>query len=188
MIKRALWFLLALAVCVTPVLAVEIGGVSLPDELAAGGDQLLLNGAGLRKKFVIKVYAGGLYLPQKAGDPSKIIAADQPMAIRMHFIYKEVKGQKLIDTWNEGFAKAAGDRAAAIRPQIERFNSYFSGSAYKGDVYDLIYVPEDGVRVYIKGQLKGTVAGIDFKQALFAIWLGDRPADKGLKAGMLGGK
>jgi len=32
----------------------------------------------------------------------------------------------------------------------------------------------------------GTVKGLDFKKALFAIWLGKKPADSGLKDGMLG--
>ena len=33
---------------------------------------------------------------------------------------------------------------------------------------------------------KGTIEGLDFKKALFGIWLGNKPADDDLKAGMLG--
>ena len=32
----------------------------------------------------------------------------------------------------------------------------------------------------------GTIRGLDFKKALFAIWLGEKPADNSLKQGMLG--
>ena len=60
--------------------AMEIGGVYLPDTLMAGKHPLLLNGAGLRKKVFIKVYAGGLYLEQKLHGPQEIIGADAPMA------------------------------------------------------------------------------------------------------------
>ena len=42
------------------------------------------------------------------------------------------------------------------------------------------------MRVYAKGQLQGLIRGLPFKQAVFAIWLGEKPADKSLKAGMLG--
>ena len=33
---------------------------------------------------------------------------------------------------------------------------------------------------------KGVIEGYDFKKALFGIWLGDNPADEGLKEGLLG--
>jgi len=43
-------------------LAAEPAGATLPDPLAVGGKTLKLNGLGLRKKAVFKVYVGGLYL------------------------------------------------------------------------------------------------------------------------------
>jgi hypothetical protein len=36
------------------------------------------------------------------------------------------------------------------------------------------------------GKMLGTIEGLEFKKALFGIWLGNNPADKDLKAGMLG--
>jgi hypothetical protein len=42
------------------------------------------------------------------------------------------------------------------------------------------------VRVSIKGEVKGTIKGLDFKKAVFGIWLGEKPADAKLKKGMLG--
>ena len=45
-----------------PALARELAGVSLPDTLSAGDKALKLNGLGLRKKAIFKVYVGGLYL------------------------------------------------------------------------------------------------------------------------------
>ena len=46
----------------TTALAGELAGVTLPDTLKAGEKTLKLNGLGLRKKAVFKVYVGGLYL------------------------------------------------------------------------------------------------------------------------------
>ena len=166
--------------------AKDIGGVSLPDTLAAGKNQLVLNGAGLRKKLIIKVYAGGLYLMQKSSDAQKIISADEPMAIRMHFIYDGVSADKLIAAWNEGFANVTGGNIAAIKKEADAFNSFFTEEAKKGDIYDIVYLPEQGISLYMKGKLKGTVKGLEFKKAAFGIWLGDKPADNSLKKGMLG--
>ncbi len=170
-------------ILVSESFAKEIGGVNLPDTLTAGKDQLVLNGAGLRKKFVVKVYAGALYLLQKSNDVAKIVSADEPMAIRMHFIHDSVAPDKLIAAWNEGFAKT---NTSAIKAQIDKFNAFFKQDAKKGDIYDLVYLPGQGVSFSINSKMIGTIEGLEFKKALFGIWLTDPPADKDLKAGMLG--
>lgn len=166
--------------------AAEIGGVNLPETLVAGNETLTLNGAGLRKKFFLKVYAGGLYLTEKSTDAKQVLQANVPMAIRMHFIYDGVSAEKLIDAWNEGFSAATHGKTGPLQEEINKFNSFFTEEAKEGDIYDIIYTPEEGTRVYIKDRLMGVIPGLDFKQAVFAIWLGEKPADGGLKEGMLG--
>jgi hypothetical protein len=184
--KRLVVIILAVFMMSPTAVAMQVGKVTLPDSLMAGEDTLLLNGAGLRKKFIIKVYAGGLYLKQKDTDPVKIIDEDAPMAIRMHFIHNGVSSKKLVDGWNKGFMNGTGGNIAPIQTEIDQFNVFFSEEAKKDDVYDIIYVPEQGVSVYIKGELKGIVKGFEFKKAVFSIWLGEKPADAKLKKGMLG--
>lgn len=39
--------------------------MNLSDMIMAGKEQLVMNGAGLRKKLFVKVYAGGFYLKKK---------------------------------------------------------------------------------------------------------------------------
>lgn len=183
---RCLFVAVLVLATVGPATALEIGGAILPDTLTAGQQELVLNGAGLRKKFFVKVYAGGLYLTEKSGDADAIIAADAPMAIRMHFIYDGVSPEKLIDAWNEGFTAATGGDTAPIQAGIDKFNGFFTEEAKAGDTYDIIYSPEQGVRMYRGDRLKGVIPGLEFKQALFGIWLGEEPADDGLKDGMVG--
>jgi len=179
---------LFIALVVSSATALEIGGVNLPETMAVDGIKLVLNGAGLRTKTFlrIKVYAGGLYLQQKASEPVAIMNADAPMAIRMRFIYDGVSPDKLIDSWNDGFEAATDGKLAPLQSEIDAFNSFFTEEAKEGDVYDLVYIPGRGVEVHIKGKLKGTIEGLAFKQALFGIWLGDDPADDDLKEAMLG--
>jgi hypothetical protein len=104
----------------------------------------------------------------------------------MHFIYDGVSNEKLIDGWNEGFAKATKGNVAPLQKEIDAFNALFTEEAKKGDIYDIVYTPEEGVKVFMKGALKGSIEGFDFKKALFAIWLGDPPVNAKLKKGMLG--
>ena len=102
----------------------------------------------------------------------------------MHFTYNGVSPKKLIKAWNEGFANA--NTPEELQPKINEFNSYFTEEALKNDVYDIIYEPEIGTSVYIKDELKGTIEGLDFKKAVFAIWLGENTALPKLKKAMLG--
>ena len=185
MIKRVFAMVLGLLLMISLIGAAQIGGLKLPDSLMAGNTKLLLNGAGVRKKLIFKVYAGGLYLEKKNTHAAKIIAADEPMAIRMQFM-RDVSNDKLIGAWDEGFDKATGGNIEPIAKEIKAFNAFFTEEAKEGDIYDIVYTPGEGVAVTMNGVLKGTIKGLDFKKALFAIWLGDDPADSGLKEGMLG--
>ncbi|GBC60370.1 chalcone isomerase [Desulfonema ishimotonii] len=185
MIRRLSVIILVILMGAPLGFAREIGGVDLPESLIAGKETLMLNGAGLRKKLFIKVYACGLYLKQKSREAPHIVSANEPMAIRMKFIYDGVSNEKLIDAWNEGFENGTSGNIAPIQAQVDEFNSFFVREAKKGDVYDIIYTPEAGVRVYIKDKLMGSIQGVEFKKALFAIWLGEKPADTSLRDGML---
>lgn len=184
--KRLLIMVLVVFMLSPAAVAMQVGEVTLPDSLTAGTDELILNGAGFRKKLFVKVYAAGLYLKEKQTDPQKILDADTPMAIRMHFVHSEVSGKKLVDAWNEGFVNGTGGNIAPIKTEIDTFNAFFFQEAKKNDIYDIVYIPEQGVGVYIKGELKGTIKGLDFKKAVFSIWLGEKPADSTLKRKMLG--
>jgi hypothetical protein len=62
----------------------------------------------------------------------------------------------------------------------------FQEEIKEGDVFDLVYVPGEGVHVLKNGEQKDTVGDLEFKKALFGIWLSDNPAQKDLKNKMLG--
>lgn len=166
--------------------ALEVAGVDVPQSVTIGNKVLVLNGAGIRKKFFIKVYVGALYLPVKRGTVEEILAEQGSKRIVMSFLYKEVSAEKLVDGWNEGFAKnnSAGEMKT-LQERINQFNSMFV-TVRKGDEIRLDYLPDQGTQVRINGILKGSVPGEDFARALLKIWLGPEPADANLKDAMLG--
>jgi len=164
----------------------EISGINFEENLQVGAEKLVLNGVGLRKKLMVKVYAAGLYLKEKNKDALAIMEKDEPMAIVLKFMHSEVTPDKLIEAWNEGFQKSTKGDTAKLQNEISQFNQLFKDPAKKGDVYEFIYVPASGVQVKMNGASKLTIPGLAFKKALFGIWLCDEPADKGLKDGILG--
>ena len=166
--------------------ALEIAGVDVPQSVNVENKVLVLNGAGIRKKFIIKVYVGALYLPVKRNAVSGILADPGAKRIVMNFLYKEVSAEKLVDGWNEGFAKNnSAQELQALQERINQFNSMFV-TVRKGDEIRLDYLPGTGTQVSINNTLKGTVPGEDFSKALLKIWLGSEPADGNLKEAMLG--
>ncbi len=179
---------LFMGVLATPVHATKVAGVNLDDtvQLAAGGPKLVLNGAGIRKKFIVKVYVGALYLPKKATTVDAVLNETGPKRVLMHFLYKEVEREKLTDGWKEGFENNSKTEMTQLRARLDDFNKLFT-DVIKGDVILLDYLPGSGTRVTINGQEKGTIAGEDFNRALLKVWLGSEPADSGLKKAMLSG-
>ncbi|RJP57597.1 MAG: chalcone isomerase [Deltaproteobacteria bacterium] len=166
--------------------AIEIDGIKIPDSLMAGKTNLILNGAGVRTKLLIKLYISGLYLMQKNHDPKKIIEADEPMAIRLHIISSMITGKKMGEATKEGFFRVTRGNIEPIKPEIEKLISVFKDRINENDIYDFIYKPGMGVEVYKNHKKHSLINGLPFKKALFGIWLCDNPAQKSLKREMLG--
>ena len=157
----------------------------LPSQIQAGDHRLFLNGEGARTKALLELYVAGLYLTQSSNDADQIIAADQPMAIRIKITSSFVSQKSLVESLEEGFKNATGGDTREIRNQIDKFRDCFKDAITKGDTFDMVYLPMHGVIVNKNGKLKGAVDGTKFKQALFSIWLSNKPADATLKQALL---
>jgi len=179
----------ALVLCVTapaPALAAKISGVDFPDTVEAGGKTLKLNGVGLRKKFIIKVYAGGLYLETPSKDGAAVVAADAPKRVRMVFLRDLTKAQ-VMDAYREGFEKnSGGPGLEALVAKLARIAAALPEKLPEGSEMSVTYVPGEGTTVVAPGGGKATVEGKEFGDALFRNWLGAKPADDDLKQGLLG--
>ena len=176
---------LAAAVLATPALAREVAGVQFPDTVSAGGQELRLNGAGLRTKLFVKVYAGGLYLAAPSRDADAIVAQDGPKRVRMVFL-RDVDKKKIMETYREGFhANSAGPKLQALLADLDRIAPAVPDMKKGGEMV-VTYVPGEGTTVAATGATPVTVEGKDFADALFRNWLGSRPADADLKKALLG--
>lgn len=167
-------------------MAREVKGVNFPESVSIGGKTCSLAGVGIRKKLIISVYLGALYLEKPAKTGENVIAAAQTKRILMHFLYSEVTADQIVEAWNEGFANNSPDAVAALKDKIARFNGFFTAPLKKGDTIAVTYIPGTGTEVSLNGSVKGVIDGEDFMKAVFAIWFGPKPPSKGLKKGMLG--
>ena len=169
-------------------LARDVAGVTVPDTTTLHEDStpLVLNGAGIRSKFIFDIYVGALYLPSKATSVEAVLAETGPKRVSMHFLYKEVSKDKLTNGWREGLENNLDEaRFKQLEPALDRFNSLFR-TVREGDVIEIDYLPGKGTQVWINGELQGTVENPQFYPALLLVWLGEDPADADLKDAMLG--
>ena len=169
--------------------AAEVAGVKLEDRVKVGPSELVLNGAGVRTRFVVKVYVGGLYLAERKTTPADVLAAPGPKRVAISML-RDVGAATFLESLNEGFRNNNPPaEVEKMKPQLDEFAAIINalGEAKKGQLIALDFVPGTGTVVLVNGEAKGKpIAGDEFYRGLLRIWLGDRPADSDLKKGMLG--
>ncbi len=163
-----------------PINALE----GIPATLQVAGKNLILNGAGVRKKFIYSVYFAGLYLDRKNADAKHIIIANKPMAMRMRITSKHATVERVKKGFIQGFNNNAKGNA---KSQINQFlKAGFSSKIANGDVFDFIYTPANGTQLIKNNKQLALIKGLPFKQALFSIWLSNKPTQSSLKHALLG--
>lgn len=164
--------------------AASLAGVTMPEQIQMGDTTLVLNGLGLRTKFMIKVYVAGLYLPQKSSDSGTILKGDVTKRFVMQFV-RGVSKNQIADAFQESFNDNSGDAAKAGKADVDRFLGALE-PVKDGDQMVFTYLPATGTTFALNGEEKLTIAGPAFGQLLFSVWLGPKPPNADLKKGILG--
>lgn len=164
-----------------------IQGVTLSPKIAPGKSSLVLNGAGIRTKYFLKLYVGGLYLKEKSNNAEAVVSADQHMAVRIHITSGILNSENMAEAIREGFEKSTQNNTEPFKKDIDDICSIFkSNPVVVGNLFEIYYVPGQGVRCNKNGKDQGLkIEGLAFKKALFGIWLSDDPVDSDLKEEML---
>lgn len=169
--------------------ATNIDGYQFDDTVQLAGRELKLNGAGMRTKFMFKVYAAGLYLPEKKSTVADILKQDGPRRVTV-LMAREVGA----DTFAKAFIEGLNDNVdkaerARLAPQMGKFEAVLTAvdKLKKGDVLHLDWVPGSGTQCALNGRKLGeTIPDLAFYNAVLRIWLGDKPVDSSLKPALLG--
>jgi long-chain acyl-CoA synthetase len=167
--------------------AADVGGVKLDDKANVGGQDLVLNGAGIRTKLMFKVYVGSLYVPAKATTAAAVYAKG-PRRVQLNMLRDVTSDQMteaLVDGVNQSNPPAD---AAAVKAQTDQLASVMKsiGSLKEGNVLTFDFV-DGATKVSLNGAAKGSIPGEAFNKALMNAWLGDNPVQADLKKAMLGG-
>jgi len=164
--------------------ALDVAGVNLPPTVVIQQKTLSLNGAGIRKKFLFKVYVGSLYTERKVTTPAQLLADPGDKLVRMNFVYKKVDKGDIVKAFAEGLEN--NSPAVARSAEAKAFLSWFAADFVAGDTVDISLSADGTVAASHNGKTLGMVRSPALVQGVLLIWFGEKPADGDLKKGMLG--
>jgi hypothetical protein len=166
-----------------------IGGVSFGGRAEVGGQQLRLNGVGLRASAALKGFAAALYLSQSSSTAEQVLRTPGPKRLRMRMLM-DVPIQVFTYAVHKGIRRNLPEaQQATLSDRIGTFDGILQtvGKVLDGDVIDLDYLPNAGLVIQINGKSRGApIPGEDLYTALMLVFLGERPVNAKLKAGLLG--
>ena len=167
--------------------AVEIAGIRPEPQLSVNHTALQLNGAGLRSKFVVKVYVAALYAATVSHDAQTLIHSAEPRRMRLYLL-RDIDSKTLDEALQDGLRDNTPEsKRESLRESATRFSNLMAaiGTTKNGDIVDLDF-DASGLSLTHNGQSRGRIDNADFAAALLAVWLGDKPAQASLKQALLG--
>ncbi len=166
-----------------------VEGRRFPTRLQLGGSELLLNGTGVRAVAWFKGYAAGLYLRERAGEVAQAVGMAGPKRLQLQLLH-DAPAAEFVKALRKGVERnTSAEAMPAIAPGLQRFEELISavGTVRRHDVVDLDLLPGQGLSFSVNGTLRGEpIAGDELYAALLRAFLGERPYDRRLKAGLLG--
>ncbi len=181
------WACMVLSVYGTVHAAVTmVDGTAFSNTVTVNRTRLHLQGAALlRYLYFIEAYTGALYLPETA-DGSRALE-DIPRHLVLEYRvaisaddFAEATEKKIRDSVSDAVFQR-------LMPNIAALNRLYKDVVPK-DRYALTYIPGEGTILTLNGSSLGTIEGAEFSRAVFSIWIGADPIDKGFRDRLLGKK
>lgn len=166
-----------------------VAGVKFEDRVELAGQPLVLNGAGLRVKLIVKVYAVALYLPGRDRAVRSVLTQAGPKSVHIVML-RDVRAADLSEALIKGMVSNLSPKELmALQSRLDELHNSLmaAGDAKKGDRIELDFLPGSGSHITLNDKPLGKdIPGEDFYQGLLKIWLGDNVSDNGLKSDLLG--
>lgn len=184
------WLIASTLSLSAPCWALDLEGIRLANTTQVSGQPLVLNGAGISKRWFFNIYAMGLYLPDRRDTSSGIYTMDGPRRIQITLMRNVSSSEfdEAIASRLTRFAEKTGRTqiSTSMGLLIKAITRQPNGLK-KGDVLTLDWLPGTGTRIELNGRLLlEPLSGSEFYTALLRIWIGEDPADPDLKPKLLG--
>jgi hypothetical protein len=164
--------------------------VKIEDRVQVDGQELVLNGLGMRTRLFFKVYVGGLYFGQRVTTPEA--ALEQKGAKRVIFVMmREASAEQFVEAIEDGLeSNNTPEELAGVKQHTDALFAMIRnvGEARKGMRIVLDFAPSTGgTTLFVDdvAQGKPMLGGPEYFRILLKIWLGDDPAEESLKRALL---
>jgi hypothetical protein len=168
---------------------VKVEGRVFEGSVQLAGTRLVLNGTGVRSVAWFTGYAAGLYLTARAGTAAQVVSLPGPKRIQLQMLHT-VPAVEFTKALRKGVARnCTSAELTQIGQGLERFASQIDavGKVRKHDVVDLDFDPARGLLFSINGKLRGEpILGDALYAGLLRAFVGERPYDEKMRAGLLG--
>jgi len=162
-----------------------VAGMRFPGALRPGVRKIWMVGAGLRTKWVFKVYALAVYQRTVRGNARHVIRANEEKFIWLRML-RAVSASDLAEAVHEGLRdNIPAPIRKQIAPQVARFVKALPTTIPKGADIGFWYRPGTGMRIQVAHGPQLRLHGYDAMVAIWSIWFGRKPSDADLKAEVL---
>ncbi len=158
---------------------------AFPKHLKIEGQDLHLKGTGTRVKLWMDMYDLGLFISDTKQDANHIVSGNETAIVRLSIISGLITAEKMDKAIRDGFEKSTQGKTEAIQNKIDKFLNVIKQGVEKKDLFQFTYQSEIGTTISKNGKELAKIKGLNFKQALWGIWLGKNPIDKKLKAELM---
>ena len=164
----------------------KVGNIGFNDTDVFDGTELMLNGAGK----IERLYAIGLYLDfEVEGVEDGVMVADKDVTMAVTIKTTSfLSWDDMNDIVRNGLERATDGNSYLLEDQIRSFLQLFPKEIKKYDIFNLVYSGKDKkLTLYENKERLGAITNsLEFKKALFKIWLGENPESPELKKDLLG--
>ncbi len=167
----------------------KISGVVFDRRVQVAGADLQLNGVGMRAVAWFKAYAVGMYLTARAGSAEQAVNTPGPKRLQLRMM-RELPAVEFTKAFRQGMGRnGTAELQAKLATRVERFSEVITalGTLREGDTVNLDFDPARGTLFTMNGKAHGAATeGEDFYANLLLAFVGDKPYDEKMKAGLLG--
>jgi len=156
-----------------------------PDEITVNGQDLVITGVALREKTFLKVdvYIIASYVKKGAvlgeNKAQDILELEEPKMIRMD-LTRGFSNEKLKKAFSDVIDKNYDDKSA-FQADVDEFLGLFTADAEDGDRLVFGFCPAEGLKIVLNDEELGVIDNPAFMKALWTVWFGEKPADKGMR-------
>ena len=183
--KKILLLCLFLLCFAAAAFGVQVNDVTVEPTARVGKELLHLNGYGVRKKYFIPIYVGSFYTAGSVTSTEQALRFPGAKLIRMQFVYPRADYINVLGHFADDFANNKPSLSGS--PEEKAFMSWFKGDFLQGDVVDFAIESDGTLSAYHNAKKLGSLKSSKLAEGVLLIYLGEKPASKKLKQGLLQG-